>query len=124
MGVGNSLMPQAYVAQGGVPTFTEINGTDAIPPGRLVLLTLTFIASSGTLSLYMDNRLAASTTGLGAISWGAGASRSWCVGGNIAGSGVAVRQTFPGWIGRAQVANVAVTAADIARHIAFISGRT
>lgn len=124
LGVGNSLMPQAYVAQGGAPTFTEINGTDAIPPGRLVLLTLTFVTSSGTLSLYMDNRLAASTTGLGAISWGAGASRSWCVGGNIAGSGVAVRQTFPGWIGRAQIANIAVTAADIARHIAFVSGRT
>lgn len=123
LGVGATLAAQGYIAQGGGPTFTTIDGVKPLVPGRLTLLALVYIASTGTLNLYQDTELVATTTGLGAVSWGAGASRSWCVGGNSSAGSPGLRQEFPGWIGRVGFASVAATPADIARHVAVVSGR-
>ena len=124
IGLTTQLRATGLVAQGATPTFTYVTSADALPVGRLTLLTLVYVASSGTLTLYQDNRAVATTTGLGAISWGSGTSRSWCVGGNMNSSGVAYRQAWPGWIGRVMFSNTAATADDLARHIARVSGRT
>lgn len=124
LGVGTTLAPQAYIAQGGGPTFTTIDGFKPLVPGRLTLLALVYVSSTGTLNLYQDTELVATTTGLGAVSWGAGVSRSWCVGGNTNGGSPAIRQEFPGWVGRVGFSNVAATAADLTKHYALITGRT
>lgn len=123
VGVTSAFRPYAGVHHGGGPTYSEVVAGDPLTNGRLTLVTATYVASSGTLTLYVDGLQVATTTGLGAIFWGSATNRPWCVGGNIISTGATSRQAWPGWIGRVLVSGAAASAADVARHYARISER-
>lgn len=122
IGIDSSYRPYAGVHHGGTPIYTEIVAGDPLTAGRLTLLTLTYVSSTGTLTLYVDAIAAGTTAGLGAIYWGP-TPGSWAVGGNLLSTGAPVRQAWPGWIGSVEVAHEAVTAAAVARHVALRSRR-
>ena len=121
-GVDSSYRPYGGVHHGGTPTYSEVKADDPLTNGRLTLLTLTYVSSTGTLTLYVDTLAAATTTGLGAIYWGSATNRPWFVGGNIASTGATARQAWPGWIGDVQVSGAAASAADVARHYGLVAG--
>ncbi len=121
LGIDTAFRPYGAVHHGGGPSYSVVTATAALSPARLTLLTLTYVASTGTLTLYVDGVAEATTAGLGAIYWG-GTPGPWVVGGNSLSPGATVRQAWPGWVGEVQVSDVAASAAEVAAHRARRSG--
>lgn len=121
LGIDTAFRAFGSVHHGGGPSYAIVTATTALSPARLTLLTLTYVASTGTLTLYVDGVAEATTAGLGAIYWGA-TPGPWCVGGNSLSTGATVRQAWPGWVGEVQVSGVAASAAEVARHYGLLAG--